>query len=663
MDLLIKQNGGKEMSKEVDTLTLLSFNTGLLEYRLFGAKLYQNPPFTQQRLLHLPAALLSSGADILALQELYDANHVAFLLERVSSAYPYCGRVDTGNRIALHNGLMVLSKYPIICSRFHPHLEVWLCIRRYTHRMVLWLEGYLGGFSGYSRPRHRIQSFILKYLFFLYTNEKKFSSLLAVTFLNIHMASGAVDPESTYVEAVRNREILQLLKLCSDIGQRGEIPVVIGDLNADPELCASNYKTFLEDGWIDSWLFSSSRMDPYSFLLRGLWEARVSGQSVFHNRSSMIATEGKRIRDLTYWLINAPHPSALDFMNEIVAQYNTLDLSKGEKPALTTPYTALFSVISPPMLWYASALMDDILHHCYHHGYRQQRQCLAVIHAFQKEFSAFLSGKKVSLHHRNSIGCTFMTSLSDASNEPITLFTPDLCEPLIDMHSHISPLSSKMGANYGPRLRHTHSKRLKALDSFPSLTKTLSLLGGPHTARVLARESKTILEEDPRASLNPHKHYSLPSLRASSFGETRTSFPLEETFPDTFVSRLGKKEFSTQEFASTAASPRLTKKEFSTQKSSSTAFSSITWNPQNPLNAIGPHRYCHGLRCDYIFLPPLRFAQQLCHFIPFNAAILFQTPHVALHAGRCCKAVEKVTISDHYAVFVELRRRKSFQTL
>ncbi|KAF8820858.1 endonuclease/exonuclease/phosphatase family protein [Cardiosporidium cionae] len=615
MDQLIQQNSWQESSKEVDTLTLLSFNTGLLEYTLFGAKLYQNPPFTQQRLLQLPAALLSSGADILALQELYDAKHVAFVIERVSSSYPFCGRVDTGSRIALHNGLMILSKYPIICSRFHPHTEV---------TPIEWFFGSKG---------------ILEV-------SVDIPGLGIVTFLNIHMASGAVDPESTYVEAVRNREILQLLKICSDAGQRGEIPVVIGDLNADPELCASNYKTFLEDGWIDSWLFSSSHMDPYSFILRGFLAASTSGKASFiPNRSRVIATEAKRIRDLTYWLINTPHPSPLDFMDEIMTHSTLVPFT--EAIQTPTPSMPSFPIASPPMLWYASALMDDILHHCYHHSYRQQRYCLATIHAFREEFHALLSGKRrASRHCRNNSGHTFMTTVSDASQGPITLFTPDLCEPLIDIYSHVSPLSRKVSDACGPRQRPHPAKSLRALASAPSiitLTKALSMFGGSNITSLASYESPMGMKGDTQASTKgPIITSSLLPCRVSLPSGVYTS-NLEGVNHDKFAPNRDTMKGVPQR--------------------SSLSFSSVTWDPQNPLNAIGPHRHCHGLRCDYIFLPPPRFAQQLCHFIPFNAAVLFQTPHVALRAGQCCKAVEKVTISDHYAVFVELRRRQSFQAL
>lgn len=47
-------NEDRRVSARLDELSLLSFNAGLLEYKLCGIRVYQNPPFTQRRLHHIP---------------------------------------------------------------------------------------------------------------------------------------------------------------------------------------------------------------------------------------------------------------------------------------------------------------------------------------------------------------------------------------------------------------------------------------------------------------------------------------------------------------------------------------------------------------------------------------------------------------------------------
>ena len=63
-------------------LTILTYNAGLLRFQLLGpcglgGTVFSNPPCVPERFPHLAAALLDSGADIIALQEVYEKTHVA----------------------------------------------------------------------------------------------------------------------------------------------------------------------------------------------------------------------------------------------------------------------------------------------------------------------------------------------------------------------------------------------------------------------------------------------------------------------------------------------------------------------------------------------------------------------------------------------------------
>lgn len=51
------QGEDRTTQTRLDELSLLSFNAGLLEYKLCGLRVYQNPPFTQRRLHHIPGKL------------------------------------------------------------------------------------------------------------------------------------------------------------------------------------------------------------------------------------------------------------------------------------------------------------------------------------------------------------------------------------------------------------------------------------------------------------------------------------------------------------------------------------------------------------------------------------------------------------------------------
>ncbi|CAA9987327.1 conserved Plasmodium protein, unknown function [Plasmodium knowlesi strain H] len=280
------------MNKMLKNLSFMSFNTGLLEYKIFGLCIYQNPPFISKRLLHIPYALKETNADIIALQEVYDEKHVEYLKKQLMAKYPFCARdnycsdvfkekfgdvnveredeFDEGNRqdgrdgpsnrtakgnsyengkrtgtsannpnggnkkeprctkkkyFALHHGLLVFSKYPIIYSFFH------------GFKHVTYLE-YLFGTKGFLEV-------VIDVPFFSY-----------ITLVNMHLASGAADTESKYIERVRDFEIKQIMEIARNAEKRNTIPIIIGDLNAAPNLCPNNYSSFIKRGWKDAWLYA-----------------------------------------------------------------------------------------------------------------------------------------------------------------------------------------------------------------------------------------------------------------------------------------------------------------------------------------------------------------------------------------------------------------------
>lgn len=67
---------------------------------------------------------------------------------------------------------------------------------------------------------------------------------------------------------------------------------------------------------------------------------------------------------------------------------------------------------------------------------------------------------------------------------------------------------------------------------------------------------------------------------------------------------------------------------------------------------------CHGLRCDHVFLPPEAIAGGLGVFEAVDASVVFTEPSVTVE-GCCCGLMGQgslVTLSDHYAVRIELQR-------
>eukprot|EP00914_Ancora_sagittata_P014884 GHVO01029231.1.p1 GENE.GHVO01029231.1~~GHVO01029231.1.p1 ORF type:complete len:629 (+),score=97.78 GHVO01029231.1:876-2762(+) len=214
----------------IDRLTLLTFNAGLLEYKLCGINMYANPPFAKHRVLHIPVAIRASEADIVALQEVYDEQKTDYIVNTLRLTLPFVGRRASGNCMTLHNGLLVLSKFPIVDTKFHPFQKVTAIERIFGSKGMLEVRIEIPGMG-------------------------------VVTVINCHLASGAVDPESEAMENLRNEEVQQLLDLADVIHDRGDTPIILGDLNAAPNTCSSNYNAFIKNGWRDVYIHSTMKQE------------------------------------------------------------------------------------------------------------------------------------------------------------------------------------------------------------------------------------------------------------------------------------------------------------------------------------------------------------------------------------------------------------------
>ncbi|ORM39772.1 uncharacterized protein BXIN_0034 [Babesia sp. Xinjiang] len=244
------------------SFSMLTFNAGLLEVRMLGLQMYQNPGYTEKRLRCVPSEIRKADADVVAFQEVYSNNHAQYIMQELKDLYPYAARDDClpvskdfadlyvkskKNRKRgigmFHSGLLFLSKFPILCAKFH----AWDVV---TH-----LEALLAN-KGY------MEIFV------------DIPAVGKIAFYNMHMASASVNPESSHIENVRNEEVKQLLKTTERACRLGFAPIIIGDLNAAPNNCASNYMSFIHSGWTDSYVLSRQKVKQKKPL--GMREKRMT---------------------------------------------------------------------------------------------------------------------------------------------------------------------------------------------------------------------------------------------------------------------------------------------------------------------------------------------------------------------------------------------------
>ncbi|KAH0478488.1 MAG: hypothetical protein KVP17_005180 [Porospora cf. gigantea B] len=242
---------------QVDCLTILTFNAGLLDYRVCGISVYTNPAFASRRLGHMPISLRSSEADIVALQEVYEHSHADSIIESLRLIYPFHARRASGGCLSMHNGLLVLSKFPITTSKFHKFTSATIIESIFASKGILETTIVVPGVGH-------------------------------VCLLNVHLASGAVNPESEQMENLRNKQLAQVLDIVRSVARRNECPVLMGDLNAAPDLCGSTYNLLESQGWED--LFYRAQI---STLCKSLGEVAALTQAM----TSPLFTPGlRRIR-------------------------------------------------------------------------------------------------------------------------------------------------------------------------------------------------------------------------------------------------------------------------------------------------------------------------------------------------------------------------------
>lgn len=204
------------MSEVSNTFSLLTYNVGLLRLRLCCCccEVFANPPYAIQRLPHIPGALKSANADVIAIQECYEESHARFITQSLKDIYPYNARENSGGCVKFHNGLLFLSKYPIEESELRPY------------KKVAALERYLATKS----------SLVVK---------TRIPGIGKVTFVNMHTtAGGTTDPEHPDSDLDRQDELLDSINVCSALGGNQnsdpgaadpEVGIIIGDLNCGPE--------------------------------------------------------------------------------------------------------------------------------------------------------------------------------------------------------------------------------------------------------------------------------------------------------------------------------------------------------------------------------------------------------------------------------------------
>jgi len=187
------------------TVRVLTYNLGLLALPPFG--LFALASGIRARLAAAPAQLRATGADIIALQEVFSPRHSKFLCNALHGTYPYA-YVPRHDRCLLGSGLMFLSRYRITQGLFLP-CKVPGRFASAAEKGCLCVEVDGPG----DAPLH---------------------------FVNLHLVADS---------GSRQSEIAHALAVA-----RANAAILLGDFNCSPEIRGADYQRILAAGYSDAFV-------------------------------------------------------------------------------------------------------------------------------------------------------------------------------------------------------------------------------------------------------------------------------------------------------------------------------------------------------------------------------------------------------------------------
>jgi len=204
-------------------LRILTYNAGFLKVKLFGLTLVEPAPYVNERFLSLAPALLSTGADIIALQEVYDRDQQAQLVKDLAGVYPHCAVSPTRPFRPLGAALMLFSKFPLMDVEYILFKRLSLDERIFVDKGMIVATIEAGAFG-------------------------------ALRIANTHCTSGGAlhHPEGSYTSRARNRQYRQIFDTLDR--DRAVMRLAVGDFNAGPIVLPGNYRELLSRGYTDVWV-------------------------------------------------------------------------------------------------------------------------------------------------------------------------------------------------------------------------------------------------------------------------------------------------------------------------------------------------------------------------------------------------------------------------
>jgi endonuclease/exonuclease/phosphatase family metal-dependent hydrolase len=281
---------------------LLTINLGLLGVGMSGLWRLPIDSELKRRLAAAPDLLSAVDADVIALQEVYAPADRQFLIRAMAARYPF----SAGSPKALSlvgNGLMVLSRFPIL------HSEFMLCKGAPPWTRLVWKQGLLGV-------------------------DLDLPVIGPTRLINVHLAASVPFGQagSMASEANRDREIVQLLSVAS---AGDPAAILAGDFNNSPEIHSNHYRRIIAAGYADA--FVAAR-EPAGANTGITWDAAnpLNARGRFRNSPS------QRIDHV--FVSRASSPSLTPVSAEIVLRESMIATPSGQRIPLSDHYGMLVTL-------------------------------------------------------------------------------------------------------------------------------------------------------------------------------------------------------------------------------------------------------------------------------------------------------------------------------
>lgn len=202
-----------------DTLTLLTFNVGLVRVAIAGITVFEPAPFIPERLAALPAALTSSGANIVALQEVFRRDHRKQIIGATRAAFPYAAWAEAP-AFGLSSGLLILSDRPLEEPQQLRYSQHPLDERLYAQKGLLTVTIDAG-------------------------------ALGPLRLVNVHTTAGGkfLNYDAPKTTALRSRQLAEVLEVAA---MPSDAPtLLLGDFNTGLGAAEQNYREVLGAGYVD----------------------------------------------------------------------------------------------------------------------------------------------------------------------------------------------------------------------------------------------------------------------------------------------------------------------------------------------------------------------------------------------------------------------------